>query len=961
VNSVNDATLMQSTNCNFMKGETRGAVESPQNYGFSSVNMPPDMDGAGGILGAAEHFSSFIGGSRSFAVAQIIDDRRHRLKGCQPGDVAMFRLASDQLQLHLTQTGGFWTGPDSKKLRLQLVKAQQQQPQDGGGGSAPQVSKGQQPIYNQDSSQYVEVNGTMTQSVNKQHQIVLTDKDTGIEVNPDNNVYLGAIKSGSILRSGTFGKVAVWQGNALVAAENVFGLISGGGGGGGGPGGGGGGNIVTSSSPPLNIDNLGNMALSMVAPLFTNLGGALALTTAPSLSLIGGALALTEPPNDGTYYGRLGNGTWANVLPTSGGSLTGPLILAADPTVSLGAATKEYVDSHAGVTSVMPGAGLTGGGIGGAVTIGVAVNGITNALAAQMGALTLKGNATGATANAADLSPAAVMAMLGAAPLASPAFTGAPTAPTAAPGTSTTQLATTAFTGAAVANAGSSTVPLMDGTADVGTGATYARADHVHPTDTSRAPLASPALTGTPTAPTAAPGTSTTQVASTAFVQAAISGSTAGVTSWNTRSGAVTMTLADVTGVGGAPINSPTFTGTPTGPTFVINDPAGQSRSLIGQTSGLTRWSVTVGNSTAESGSNAGSDFVIGRYNDTGAFVENPVTINRANGQINVQNSLSVNGSASWTNPGLSLSKYSGAAGSANQLTGLTGALGRWQILLGDGTAESGSNAGSNFVITRFNDAGAAIENPMTINRAGGGTTFLRGVQVSSPAAGVNPSLSLVKSSSGDAATLYGYVNPSAPLARWVVTLGDNVAESGSNAGSNFNITSYSDGGSALVTGLSIRRSDGAVQIRGTQTNDNATAGNVGEWIEPSLPWGSGSNPGFTNGVAAAIISQAPTSGGDFEVFGSITFFYTTTSPTVNYLFASLSLSSSVDVTPSRVTVQGFPSMQPFAGGGPVTLRVGPARFSMASAVPINLVGQGSFSGGDLKTQAANLIIKRIR
>lgn len=38
------------------------------------------------------------------------------------------------------------------------------------------------------------------------------------------------------------------------------------------------------------------------------------------------------------------------------------------------------------------------------------------------------------------------------------------------------------------------------------------------------APLASPALTGTPTAPTAASGTNTTQIATTAFVQAALSG-----------------------------------------------------------------------------------------------------------------------------------------------------------------------------------------------------------------------------------------------------------------------------------------------------------------------------------------------------------------------------------------------------------------------------------------------------
>ena len=38
----------------------------------------------------------------------------------------------------------------------------------------------------------------------------------------------------------------------------------------------------------------------------------------------------------------------------------------------------------------------------------------------------------------------------------------------------------------------------------------------------AKAPLASPALTGTPTVPTALPGTNTTQAASTAFVTAAV-------------------------------------------------------------------------------------------------------------------------------------------------------------------------------------------------------------------------------------------------------------------------------------------------------------------------------------------------------------------------------------------------------------------------------------------------------
>ena len=70
--------------------------------------------------------------------------------------------------------------------------------------------------------------------------------------------------------------------------------------------------------------------------------------------------------------------------------------------------------------------------------------------------------------------------------------------------------------------AASTTTPKMDGTAKVGTELAFARGDHVHPTDTSRAPLASPTFTGTPKAPTAAKGTDNTQIATTAFVQTAI-------------------------------------------------------------------------------------------------------------------------------------------------------------------------------------------------------------------------------------------------------------------------------------------------------------------------------------------------------------------------------------------------------------------------------------------------------
>ena len=108
------------------------------------------------------------------------------------------------------------------------------------------------------------------------------------------------------------------------------------------------------------------------------------------------------------------------------------------------------------------------------------------------------------------------------APLASPVLTGTPTAPTAAAGTNTTQIATTAFVTASNTAQLATVAPLMSGTATVGASTLVARQDHKHPTDTSRAPLASPTFTGKPAAPTAAEGTNTTQLATTAFVQIAI-------------------------------------------------------------------------------------------------------------------------------------------------------------------------------------------------------------------------------------------------------------------------------------------------------------------------------------------------------------------------------------------------------------------------------------------------------
>jgi len=128
---------------------------------------------------------------------------------------------------------------------------------------------------------------------------------------------------------------------------------------------------------------------------------------------------------------------------------------------------------------------------------------------------------------------------------ASPTLTGTPIAPTATVGTNTTQIATTAFVTAAVtaATTGTVTVTTLNTTnlALGGTTLTVSGAElnfvagvtsaiqtqigSLQSQITDRATIASPTFTGVPLAPTAAVSTNTTQIATTAFVQAALSGS----------------------------------------------------------------------------------------------------------------------------------------------------------------------------------------------------------------------------------------------------------------------------------------------------------------------------------------------------------------------------------------------------------------------------------------------------
>jgi hypothetical protein len=161
---------------------------------------------------------------------------------------------------------------------------------------------------------------------------------------------------------------------------------------------------------------------------------------------------------------------------------------------------------------------------------------------------------------------------------------------------------------------------------------------------------------------------------------------------------------------------------------------------------------------------------------------------------------------------GMNVAALVGAAGTQRSLLGGTGTAPtpvswRWQMVLGDQTAEAGANSGSNFSLIPISDTGASATPALSISRASGAATF--GYTVTVPGlAGNVPSLLINKALSGSVSALAGQTNGSA---RWQLALGDYGAELGNSLGSNFRLDRFTDAGAINGTSpLLIARNSGA-------------------------------------------------------------------------------------------------------------------------------------------------------
>lgn len=130
---------------------------------------------------------------------------------------------------------------------------------------------------------------------------------------------------------------------------------------------------------------------------------------------------------------------------------------------------------------------------------------------------------------------------------------------------------------------------------------------------------------------------------------------TAGLPAFKAQTNAILDLIGDQFSISGAPSAGPYNSGGVLQPLSMagagnINGPAGTTRQLTFGSNPATatvsdfgssyRWGIRGADSTAESGSNAGSNFDIDRYNDSGVVIDQPIFINRATGQVFIEDGL---------------------------------------------------------------------------------------------------------------------------------------------------------------------------------------------------------------------------------------------------------------------------------------------------------------------------------
>ena len=165
-------------------------------------------------------------------------------------------------------------------------------------------------------------------------------------------------------------------------------------------------------------------------------------------------------------------------------------------------------------------------------------------------------------------------------------------------------------------------------------------------------------------------------------------------------------------------------------------------------TDGSNRWDIGV-NNTGETGGNAGSDFYLNRFSDTGSYIDTPFQVARANGTVSIGTLAvsSISGSLSLGSGAIYISPGNGIWNTSNSNT--------YGINYGGGTAW---NSGANFVA--YSQAAGAyftwLSNGSEVARLDGYGNF--GIGTSSPSCllDVNGDIRAMRSAGASGVVLLG-------------------------------------------------------------------------------------------------------------------------------------------------------------------------------------------------------------
>jgi len=233
-------------------------------------------------------------------------------------------------------------------------------------------------------------------------------------------------------------------------------------------------------------------------------------------------------------------------------------------------------------------------------------------------------------------------------------------------------------------------------------------------------------------------------------------------------------------------------------PAINVNSVAANGSAWFGyQRNGIDRWRAEM-NTAPEGGANAGANYAVTRCDDAGVVIDSPLVIDRASGVATFK--------SVWINDPAPTFRIYKNPGNDAAITGLNRIDNkrRWRLVLGDATAEAGSNAGSDFRLDSYSDGDSQLTTPLLISRATGTATFAAPALTLKAPAGNNAQLAV----DSPGATYVGEILfKKSTVGRW------SMRGIGNAARDDFQIIGFSDAGATQNTPFTIRRTDGCVGI----------------------------------------------------------------------------------------------------------------------------------------------------